>query len=427
MNFTTNSQTPGTNKVVAIISLIIAGEIIFALPFHLARFFRPSMLEVFQLSATQLGAAQGLYGIVAMLSYFPGGLLADQFSIHKLLAFSLWMTCLGGLYLASFPGYTESLIIFSFFGFTTIMLFWGALIRATREWGGTHQQGVAFGLLEGGRGLLAVILASLGILLFELSFTEGYATGTLEEKQHTFSIVIYAYTFVTFLVGILVWISLKELPTNLPAKTTTSSFKCILSNIRKVIRIPSVWWQALIVLCAYASYKGTDHLSLYAVEAYHYDAIQAAKLVTLAAWIRPVAAVLAGILADRTHPIKMLKLSFSIFILSSLYFAFSTPAPHLAWILIINVIITCTAVFAFRALYFAVFEDYQLPHSLTGSAVGIISVIGFMPDIFILYFAGRLVDSYPGIQGHQLFFMLLAVFACVGLFACSKLNNHKCK
>jgi hypothetical protein len=101
-----------------------------------------------------------------MLSYFPGGLLADHFPVHKLLAVSLWMTGLGGLYLVSFPNYIGSLIVFAFFGFTTIMLFWGALIRATREWGGLQKQGLAFGLLEGGRGLLAVILASLGILLF---------------------------------------------------------------------------------------------------------------------------------------------------------------------------------------------------------------------------------------------------------------------
>ena len=169
-------------KFIAITSLIIAGEIIFALPFHLARFFRPTMLEVFDLTATQLGAAQGLYGIVAMLSYFPGGLLADRFSTHKLLAISLCMTAVAGLYLATFPSYTELLIVFAFFGITTIMLFWAALIRATREWGGLEQQGMAFGLLEGGRGLLAVVLASLGVLLFEISFPDGYTKYYINAK-----------------------------------------------------------------------------------------------------------------------------------------------------------------------------------------------------------------------------------------------------
>ncbi|MFK7795358.1 MAG: nitrate/nitrite transporter [Gammaproteobacteria bacterium] len=409
-------------KVAAIISLIIAGEIIFALPFHLARFFRPTMLEVFELTTTQLGAIQGLYGIVAMLSYFPGGLLADRFPTHKLLAVSLWLTGLGGLYLASFPGYTESLIVFAFFGLTTIMLFWGALIRATREWGGLQQQGMAFGLLEGGRGLLAVALASLGVLLFELSFPDGYNTATLVEKQYTFSIVIYAYTLVTLLTGVLVWFSLKTHSNHSSKNLPNSISNHFFTNIKKITRILAVRWQAVIILCAYAGYKGLDHLSLYAVEAYDYDAIQAAKLVTLAAWLRPVAAVLAGVIADHTHPVKMLILSFGVFLLTNLYFAFSTPAPHLAWIFVSNVMITFTAVFALRALYFAIFEHYQLPRTLTGSAVGLVSVIGFLPDVFILYMAGRLVDTYPGIQGHQYFFMILAAFAFAGLLASLKLK-----
>ena len=318
--------------------------------------------------------------------------------------------------------WSQCLLVFAFFGVTTIMLFWGALIRATREWGGLRQQGMAFGLLEGGRGLLAVCLASLGILLFELSFPEGYTTATFVEKQHIFSIVIYAYSFVTLLTGVLVWFSLKTHSTHSLEDLPNSIPDHFFSNIKKIIRIRAVWWQALIVLCAYAGYKGIDHLSLYAVEAYQYNAIQAAKLVTLAAWIRPVVAVLAGIIADRTHPIKMLILSFSVFLLANLYFAFSTPAPHLAWVLIANVLITCTAVFALRAIYFSVFEHYQLPRTLTGSAVGIISVIGFLPDIFVLYIAGRFVDTYPGIQGHQFFFMFLAIFAFVGLLASVKLK-----
>ena len=47
---------------ITIISLIIAGEAIFALPYHLTRFFRPTVLDVFDLTATQLGVAQGAYG-----------------------------------------------------------------------------------------------------------------------------------------------------------------------------------------------------------------------------------------------------------------------------------------------------------------------------------------------------------------------------
>jgi nitrate/nitrite transporter NarK len=126
-------------------ALILAGEAVYALPFHITRFFRPTVLEVFDLTATELGAAQGIYGIVAMIAYSPGGPLADRFPARKLLAFSLWTTALGGVYMTGFPGYVGSIWLWAFFGITTILFFWAALIRATRDWGGGTAQGIGRG------------------------------------------------------------------------------------------------------------------------------------------------------------------------------------------------------------------------------------------------------------------------------------------
>jgi nitrate/nitrite transporter NarK len=97
---------------------------------------------VFSLTATELGAAQGVYGILAMLTYFPGGPLADQFPARKLLAVSLWLTAAGGLYMATFPDYRGALILWGFSGITTILLFWAAMIRATPDWVATTYKGV---------------------------------------------------------------------------------------------------------------------------------------------------------------------------------------------------------------------------------------------------------------------------------------------
>ena len=407
------------------ICLIIAGEIIFALPFHLARFFRPTLLEVLNLTPTQLGTAQGIYGIVALLSYFPAGLLADRFPTHKLLAISLWTTAVGGIFLASLPGYQMLLALFAFFGITTIMLFWGALIRATREWGGTDHQGIAFGWLEGGRGLLAVSLASLGVLLFEWSFPDGYTNATSIDKQNTFCNIIYGYTAITAVTGIIVWFSLQKYTCSRNTVHNDNIPKHFYSSIKYVLSFPAVWWQAMIVLCAYVGYKGIDHISLYAVDIYHYDAIEAAKLVTLAAWIRPIAAISAGFIADLINPIKLLGISFGVLFVSCLYFTLSTPSLDETWVFTANVLVTCTAVFALRALYFAVFESYRLPLGVTGNAVGIISVIGFLPDIFVLYVAGRLIDEYPGLTGHQYFFLFLSVFAAIGLISSLLLKHHQ--
>ncbi len=144
-----------SNKWLIIFCLVFGGEMIFALPFHVARFFRPTLLEVFDLTNTELGDVIAVYGIMAMLTYFPGGALADRFSARKLMTLSLIGTGVGGFYFAQIPGQTGLFVLFGWWGITTIFLFWAAMIKSTREWGGTLAQGRAFGLLDGGRGLVA--------------------------------------------------------------------------------------------------------------------------------------------------------------------------------------------------------------------------------------------------------------------------------
>lgn len=401
------------------VALIVAGEAVFALPFHVARFFRPTMMEVFDLSATELGAAQGIYGIVAMVAYFPGGPLADRFAAHQLMAISLWTTAAGGLYMATFPGLAGSMLMFGFFGITTILLFWAALIRATRDLGGNQTQGGAFGLLDGGRGLLAALLLSAGAYVFTLAFPEGYAGASMAEKQSALRKVILGYSAFTALAGIYVWFALKGLEAN----SSSARHHSIWRNILPVLRFRSVWLQALIVICAYVGYKGLDNYTLFAVQAYDLDEVEAAQLMTLAAWLRPFAAVGAGLLGDRIDISKAMIACFLILIVSYLFLGFTTPTPGAFFVLLANVAVTCIAVYGLRGLYFAVFEETKVPRAMTGTAVGIVSVIGFTPDIFVTLVAGLLIDASPGLTGHQHFFWFLTAFALIGAVASLRIRS----
>ena len=100
----------------------------------------------------QLGSLFSVYGFVALLSYIYGGVVTDRYSPRKLMSSALILTSLGGIVLASYPSYLTLQILYGYWGFTSVFLFWGALIKATRLWGGDSNQGKAFGLLDGGRG-----------------------------------------------------------------------------------------------------------------------------------------------------------------------------------------------------------------------------------------------------------------------------------
>lgn len=390
-------------------ALICAGELVFGLPFHTARFFRPTLLEVFNFTNTQLGDLFAVYGITAMISYFPGGALADKYSTRSLMTVSLFATAIGGLYMATIPGATQMAVLYGYWGITTVFLLWGALIRATREWGGDNAQGVAFGVLEGGRGLAAAIVAIVAVSVLAFYMPGDANLATPEERLNGFRIVILLYSAVTALAGVLVWFAVP-----VANNVKHASYKAI-QGMGLVVRRPVVWAQAAIIICAYCGYKGLDNYSLYAVQVLGMDEVEGARLATYGAYTRPIAAVMAGLIADRFDATRSIGVTFAILLVS--YGLWSTAVPVGSGVAVIytNFFVTYIAVYALRGIYFALLEENRTPRFLTGAAVGIISLVGYTPEIFFAPIAGRILDANPGIVGHQNYFMFLAAVAATGI------------
>lgn len=399
------------SKWLIIFSLIFAGEMIFSLPFHIARFFRPTLLQAFNLTNTQLGDIVFPYGILAMLSYFPGGIIADRFSGRKLMTLSLFATALGGIYMSFMPGITGLYFLFAWWGLTTIFLFWAPMIKTTRKWGGSLAQGKAFGLLDGGRGLAAALVSTLAVYLLSISFSKDITSISNEERIIAIKSVIWLYTIFTFLAGILIWIVIpEEKPIN--HKKTNTNYKLI-----SVLRNRNVWLQAIVVVCAYSAYKGLDYYSLYAVDFMNMNEVEASQFVSYAAYLRPIGAITAGFLVDRFSAKKIISINFAILVLVYTLLSLITPDQNNLLMLLANLIVSFIAVYALRGVYFALIGETNIPITTTGTAVGVISVLGYTPDVFFNSLAGRLLDASPGLPGYIHFYMILIVFSFIGLLA----------
>jgi len=391
--------------------LILAGESVFILPFVLSRVFRPTVLEVFKLDNVQLGLCFSVYGIIALLSYLFGGPLADKYTPRKLIALALWMTALGGMVYATFPSYTVLRILYGYWGFTTIFLFWAPMIKATRIWGGATSQGKAFGFLDGGRGLVGAMFGTMGVLIFSLFITSKISEATVAESRAAFRYVILVSSGIVALVGLMVWFFMKM---DQEAEKEIILDKITISQIKVVLRLPSVWLLMIIILCAYVGYKITDVFSLYAQDVMLYDQVQSAQVGTFLLFVRPVIGVVIGILADRSQTTYWLLVSFVVSFLGALLFASGIISESATSLFFISILIVSTGVYAARSLYFAVMERGQIPLVLTGTAVGLISLIGYTPDIFAGPALGYLLDSSPGAEGHENVFWMLALFSFIG-------------
>ena len=150
----------------------------------------------------------------------------------------------------------------------------------------------------------------------------------------------------------------------------------------------------MMIMSAYVGYKLTDIYSLYASEVMLYNQIEAAEIGALQLYLRPLVCLFIGLLADKTSSMRWIIIGFFIMLIGALLFASGIITSSMNIIFSLSLIITAVGTYAIRALYFAVFNEGRVPFELTGTAVGIISIIGYTPDIFATPIIGYLPVSY---------------------------------
>jgi len=402
--------------------LILSGELIFLLPYILARVFRPTFLEVFNLNNFQLGSLFSVYGTIALFSYVYGGAISDKFQPKKLVSASLFFTALGGLVLATYPSYLILKILYGYWGFTTVFLFWGAIIKATRIWGGSKNQGEAFSFLDGGRGLVAASMGSLGLLIFSFFLTNDIASTNLIERKEAFRYVILFSSFMVFLIGFLVFFFMEN---NQKDEMINISSLNSYSNIKTVLKIKSVWLIMIIIISSYVGYKVTDIYSLYASEVMLFDHVQAANIGALQLYLRPLVCIIIALLVDYRRYIYWIIIGYILILIGSIIFAFGIIELNMNFVFFFSLVIVASGTYAVRALYFSIMQEGRISLVITGTAVGLISVVGYTPDIWVSPIIGYFLDRYPGLLGHQYVFMILVLFSILGLLASIKFADLK--
>ena len=414
-----SSPPPPRRSLRYLLLLVLAGAAVFILPFVLPRVFRPTVLSVYGIDNTDLGVCFAVYGFVALGAYLLGGPLADRFLPRHLMGTALVLTAAAGPVYAAVPTLAVLKIIYGYWGFTTIFLFWAAMIKATRVWGGDGAQGRAFGFLDGGRGLVGALFGLLGVVIF--GALAGPEVGAVA-ADHTaaFRRVVYVCSGLVATVGVAVFFFLRGAGAVAAAPKTPITRR----NLLAVLRLPAVWLMMVIIVCAYVGYRVTDVLTQYAVDVMGYGEVAAARTGTFLLFIRPAVGVGVGLLADRSRPTRYLTLAFGTTIVGCLLFAGGWLGPGLDVGFYLSLVFLAVGVYACRALYFAVLPEGNVPLVLTGTAVGVISFVGYTPDIFAGLLFGYFLDTYPGEVGHRYVYGVLAVFSAVGLVAAAVLRRR---
>ena len=385
--------------------LCLSGSIIYWLPF-LSEIYYVPMQDAFGFSKTQIGVLLSTYGTVSLITYFPGGWLADRVAPRKMISTALVITAAGGVVFSTYPSFEICLFLHGLWGVSTGCVFWAALIKATRNWASEEEQGRAFGFLEGGRNLSDMVIATVTLAVFAY---RGGSDAALSEQ-------ILFYALAALLLGIFVWFVMED-DTATTERGREIRSTVSLSDIGKVLKLPIVWLLAIIIMAAYSGYWGAVYFTPYATETFELGSVLGGAVGTAKLWIAALAAVVAGFIADKIGPAKAVFWAFILMTFGFLVFALLPGRPGLLPLLLINVAVVSAAVYALRGIYFSLLEQGGVPIAVTGTATGIISIIGFTPDIFLPTLAGVILDANPGAGGYQLYFLLIASLSLIGLIA----------
>jgi sugar phosphate permease len=384
--------------------LCISAGSIYLLPFLQEVYYKP-LAEALNLNNTEVGSLMSIYGVFAMLSYFPGGWIADKVSPRILITFSLISTGLIGLYFATLPSYQISLIIHALWGITTTLLFWSAIVRVTRNWAPSNEQGRAFGILQMGRGVSDILMSMPILAVF----------GILGSSYFALSMVIVQISLLTIISGLIAWFVLEDEDGG--ENSSVGTFNSGLREITTVLKLPVVWLIAVVVLAAYSAYWGTYRFTSYSTDIFSLSVVAAGAISIGKMWMSPPSALLAGLISDKIGIAKSVAILFVVLIFSFIVFAFMPGIPSLLPVMIVNVAIASLAVFALRGIYFALLEEGGIPMIITGTATGFISMIGFTPDVFMPLIGGVLLDNLPSVEGYRIFFLIVAGICGLGLMA----------
>ena len=81
-------------------------------------------------------------------------------------------------------------------------------------------------------------------------------------------------------------------------------------------------------------------------------------------------------------------------------------------------------IYAMRGLYFALIEEAKIPLLITGTVIGIISLIGYTPDIFMSLVSGFILGENPTIIEYQTLFRIVMLFPLIGILATIGFRFH---
>jgi MFS family permease len=399
------------SRYLNIFLIALVGGFITKLPYIMGSYYT-ALEQATGATRMQLGLLSTIYGVVNFIVYLPGGYLADRVSSKMLVVIGALGTAIFGFWYAALPGFIWLLVIHMGFAITSVFVFWAAMVKAVNNLGTEAEQGKMFGFLEGSRYLIGVLAMYGSIAVF----------GRFADEVAGFKGVIVYYSITVAVAGILVLFVFPESKKTAEEKDAAKKKGEIISFklFKEVLKYPHIWMCGVIVFCNYLSVSLGNYINPYFVDGFKVSTAQAATLTTTSgALATVVSAYLGGIIADKIGSrVKFMAGAFVGMTVFVLVMQFIPQNSSLLYVFFTFNVLFSFCAFCIKALYFSTIGDVKMPKHLAGASSGVISLVGYAPDMFIYLVIGSIMTNMGNAFGYRLNFILMTVFSVIGFFCC---------
>ncbi|MCF8011103.1 MAG: MFS transporter [Clostridiales bacterium] len=401
-------------KYLSILALSLSGGSIYLLP-YIKYVFYDHQIEVMGITNQQSGLLLTMYAIGCILLYIPGGMVADRISTKKCLLFSLIATTgLALLYAFTF-NFKLALVIWLLLALTTSFVFWTSLVKTIRMISNEDEQGRMFGLYYAGNGITGAVGNSLAL----------WAAGLTSDPRGGLFNAVIVMAIATALSALFIAIFLKDNKKDEVATAEEEKFH--FRDVGKLIRNPIVWVFSLIIFCGYSLYSSTTYFTPYLTSVVGVSPAESGVFSIIRTYLFMLLAPVGGYLADRIFKStsKWFMIAFSLLALFFISVMFIPEGISPMFVSIFTLIPGALGL-ALYGVVFSVVEEARIPVAVTGTAVGIASIIGYSPDLFMSAMFGTWLDNC-GNGGYTYIFLFLAGVCVLGLGCSYLIRRHSKK
>ncbi len=194
-----------------------------------------------------------------------------------------------------------------------------------------------------------------------------------------------------------------------------------LKDIIAVLRISTTWYCSMVIFGVFTIYAILSYSTNYLTEMYGMSLVAASYMgIVINKIFRAICGPLGGIITtyskikSPTRVVQLLSIVGAAALIALLVTNSNPQSVVLGIGLILLLGFTC---YASRGLYWACPGEARTPSYIMGTTVGICSVIGFLPDVFVYPIVGHWQDTLPAAQAYRnMWLMGLAALCMVILF-----------